>query len=152
MRCKADIVYSNTTVGAAFRGYGATQGTFAVESAVNELAHELGIDPTEIRMKNLVNQSEKVSGDIKKCIEIGKETFRWNDRKILDMGNGKVRASGMAVTMQGSGIAGLDTGSATIKFHDSGDFSLLLGVTDMGQGCDTVMNQMAAEILEVPRF
>lgn len=150
MRCKADIVYSNTTVGAAFRGYGATQGTFAVESAVNELAHELGIDPTEIRMKNLVNQSEKVSGDIKKCIEIGKETFRWNDRKILDMGNGKVRASGMAVTMQGSGIAGLDTGSATIKFHDSGDFSLLLGVTDMGQGCDTVMNQMAAEILEVP--
>ncbi len=150
MRCKADIVYSNTMVGGAFRGYGATQGTFAVESAINELAHKLEMDPTEIRMKNLVNQSETISGDIKKCIQVGKEAFDWKNRKVVDMGNGKVRASGMAVTMQGSGIAGLDTGSATVKFHDSGDFTLMIGVTDMGQGCDTVLTQMAAEILEVP--
>ena len=150
MRCKADIVYSNTMVGGAFRGYGATQGTFAVESAVNELAHKLGLDPTEVRMKNLVDQSETVSGDIKKCIEIGKEAFNWKNREVIDMGDGKVRASGMAVTMQGSGIAGVDTGSATVKFHDSGDFTLMLGVTDMGQGCDTVLTQMAAEILDVP--
>lgn len=150
MRCKADIVYSNTTVGGAFRGYGATQGTFAVESAVNELAHKLGLDPTEIRMKNLVDQSETVSGDIKKCIEIGKEAFDWKNRCVKDMGNGKVRASGMAVTMQGSGIQGVDTASATLKLHDSGDYTLYIGVTDMGQGCDTVTAQMAAEILEVP--
>ena len=150
MRCKADIVYSNTTVGGAFRGYGATQGTFAVESAVNELAHKLGLDPTEVRMKNLVDQSETVSGDIKKCIEIGKETFDWKNRCVKDMGNGKVRASGMAVTMQGSGIQGVDTASATLKLHDSGDYTLYVGVTDMGQGCDTVTAQMAAEILEVP--
>lgn len=150
MRCKADIVYSNTTVGGAFRGYGATQGTFAVESAVNELAHKLGLDPTEVRMKNLVDQSETVSGDIKKCIEIGKEAFDWKNRCVKDMGNGKVRASGMAVTMQGSGIQGVDTASATLKLHDSGDYTLYVGVTDMGQGCDTVTAQMAAEILEVP--
>lgn len=150
MRCKADIVYSNTTVGGAFRGYGATQGTFAVESAVNELAHKLGLDPTEVRMKNLVDQSETVSGDIKKCIEIGKEVFDWKNRCVKDMGNGKVRASGMAVTMQGSGIQGVDTASATLKLHDSGDYTLYIGVTDMGQGCDTVTAQMAAEILEVP--
>lgn len=150
MRCKADIVYSNTTVGGAFRGYGATQGTFAVESAVNELAHKLGLDSTEVRMKNLVDQSETVSGDIKKCIEIGKEAFDWKNRCVKDMGNGKVRASGMAVTMQGSGIQGVDTASATLKLHDSGDYTLYIGVTDMGQGCDTVTAQMAAEILEVP--
>lgn len=150
MRCKADIVYSNTTVGGAFRGYGATQGTFAVESAVNELTHKLGLDPTEVRMKNLVDQSETVSGDIKKCIEIGKEAFDWKNRCVKDMGNGKVRASGMAVTMQGSGIQGVDTASATLKLHDSGDYTLYVGVTDMGQGCDTVTAQMAAEILEVP--
>ena len=150
MRCKADIVYSNTTVGGAFRGYGATQGTFAVESAVNELAHKLGLDPTEVRMKNLVDQSETVSGDIKKCIEIGKEAFDWKNRAVKDMGNGKVRACGMAVTMQGSGIQGVDTASATLKLHDSGDFTLFIGVTDMGQGCDTVAVQMASEILEVP--
>lgn len=150
MRCKADIVYSNTMVGAAFRGYGATQGTFAVESAVNELAHKLGMDPTEIRMKNLVDHSDKVSGDIKKCISIGKEAFDWENRTVKDMGNGKVRASGMAVTMQGSGIANVDTASATLKLHDSGDYTLYMGVTDMGQGCDTVLAQMASEILEVP--
>ena len=150
MRCKANIVYSNTMVGGAFRGYGATQGTFAVESAVNELAHKLGLDPTEVRMKNLVDQSETVSGDIKRCIEIGKEAFDWKNREVVELADGKVRASGMAVTMQGSGIAGLDTGSATVKLHDSGDFTLMIGVTDMGQGCDTVLSQMAAEVLEVP--
>ena len=101
-------------------------------------------------MKNLVDQSETVSGDIKKCIEIGKEAFDWKNRCVKDMGNGKVRASGMAVTMQGSGIQGVDTASATLKLHDSGDYTLYIGVTDMGQGCDTVTAQMAAEILEVP--
>ncbi|MEG0136125.1 MAG: molybdopterin cofactor-binding domain-containing protein [Cetobacterium sp.] len=154
MRLNATIVYSNTTVGGAFRGYGATQGTFAVESAINELAHELKLDSTEVRLKNLVEPSPEkyvTSGDIKKCVEIGKESFNWKEKsKVRDMGNGKVRAAGMAVTMQGSGIGGIDTAAATIKFSDRGDFNLFVGVTDMGQGCDTILSQMAAEILEVP--
>ncbi|MGL4970782.1 MAG: xanthine dehydrogenase family protein molybdopterin-binding subunit, partial [Cetobacterium sp.] len=150
----ANIVYSNTMNAGAFRGYGATQGTFAVESIINELAHELNIDPTVIRMKNLVEPAEGkyiTSGDIKKCIEIGKEKFNWEERVIpREVAPNKVRAAGMAVTMQGSGIAGIDTAAATIKLGDRGDFNLMIGVTDMGQGCDTVLTQMAAEVLDVP--
>ncbi|MEG0730734.1 MAG: molybdopterin cofactor-binding domain-containing protein [Cetobacterium sp.] len=82
---------------------------------------------------------------------MGKESFNWKEKsKVRDMGNGKVRAAGMAVTMQGSGIGGIDTAAATIKFSDRGDFNLFVGVTDMGQGCDTILSQIAAEILEVP--
>ncbi len=154
MRFKADIVYSNTMVGGAFRGYGATQGTFAVESAINELAEKLNIDPIDLRMKNLVETNLEgesiVSGDIKKCITIGKEKFDWkNRRNRREISDGKVRAGGMAVTMQGSGIAGIDTAAVTIKLSDRGDFNLFTGVTDMGQGCDTVISQMASEVLEV---
>lgn len=151
---EADVVYTNTMVGAAFRGYGATQGTFAVESAVNELAEILKISPVEIRMKNLVEPGKDsciASGDIKKCIEIGKEKFRWDERYPRRvMPDGKIRACGMAVTMQGSGIAGVDTGSATVRLNDAGNFTVQVGVTDMGQGSDTVVTMMAAEVLEVP--
>lgn len=154
MRFNANIVYSNTMVAGAFRGYGATQGCFAVESAINELAHMINMDPTEIRKINLVTPGENSyidSGDIKKCIEIGKELFKWNEKKVArEITPGKIRAAGMAVTMQGSGIAGVDTGSATIKLGDRGEFTLMTGVTDMGQGCDTVLTQMAAEVLDVP--
>ncbi|MGL4787185.1 MAG: xanthine dehydrogenase family protein molybdopterin-binding subunit, partial [Cetobacterium sp.] len=154
MRFNANIVYSNTMNAGAFRGYGATQGTFAVESIINELAHHLKLDPTEVRMKNLVEPGEGkyiTSGDIKKCIEIGKEKFNWAEKSIpREVAPNKIRAAGMAVTMQGSGIGGIDTAAATIKLGDRGDFNLMVGVTDMGQGCDTVLTQMAAEVLEVP--
>lgn len=155
MRFQADIVYSNTMIGGAFRGYGATQGTFAVESAINELANKLNIDPIELRMKNLVESTLEgdsiVSGDIKKCIAVGKEKFDWENRKNRRVfPNGKVRASGMAVTMQGSGIAGIDTAAVTIKLSDRGDFNVFTGATDMGQGSDTVLSQIASEVLEVP--
>ncbi|WP_297406289.1 molybdopterin cofactor-binding domain-containing protein [uncultured Cetobacterium sp.] len=153
MRFNANIVYSNTMNAGAFRGYGATQGTFAVESIINELAHKLNLDPTEVRMKNLVEPNENnyiTSGDIKKCIEIGKEKFNWTEKSIpREITPGKVRAAGMAVTMQGSGIGGIDTAAATIKLGDRGDFTLFVGVTEMGQGCDTILSQIAAEVLEV---
>ena len=152
VRYDGKIVYTNTMPAGAFRGYGATQGTFAVESAINELAKKLGMDPTVIREKNLVEPSPDnyiVSGDIKKCVEKGKEIFRWDEKhQARVMENGKIRAAGMAVTMQGSGIAGLDTAAATIKLWDDGTYTLFVGVTDMGQGSDTVLTQMAAEVLE----
>ncbi len=152
VRYDAKIVYTNTMPAGAFRGYGATQGAFAVESAINELAKKLGMDPTVIREKNLVEPAPEkyiVSGDIKKCVEKGKEIFGWNEKypaRVTE--DGKIRAAGMAVTMQGSGIAGLDTAAATIKLWDDGTYTLFIGVTDMGQGSDTVLTQMAAEVLE----
>ncbi|MGL4569015.1 MAG: xanthine dehydrogenase family protein molybdopterin-binding subunit [Fusobacteriaceae bacterium] len=153
MRMDATIVYTNKTVGGAFRGYGATQGTFAVESAINELAHKLNMDPVDIRIKNLIIPSDEnyvTSGDIIGCVKKGREIFNWSSRRERRvMPDGKIRAGGMAVTMQGSGIGGIDTAAATIKLSDRGDYNLFVGVTDMGQGCDTILTQMAAEILEV---
>lgn len=151
MRFEAKIVYTNTMPAGAFRGYGATQGTFALESAINELAKKLHMDPTEIRNKNLVEPgegSEVVSGSIKDCVAHGKKLFNWEEKKNPREENGKIRAAGMAVTMQGSGIGGIDTATATIKLGDDGGYVLFTGVTDMGQGSDTVLTQMAAEVLE----
>lgn len=152
MRYECDVVYSNTMQGGAFRGYGATQGCFAVESVISELAKEIEKDSIEIKMKNLVDINDGVfSGDIKKCVEIGKKEFNWQERKISrDFPNGKIRAAGMAVTMQGSGIAGVDTAAASIKLNEVGFFTLNVGATDMGQGSDTVLSQIAAEVLDVP--
>ncbi len=152
MRFEAKVVYTNTMPAGAFRGYGATQGTFALESAINELARRIGMDPTEVRNKNLVEPGEDsyvVSGSIKDCMAKGKELFNWEERRTPRiMENGRVRAAGMAVTMQGSGIGGIDTATATIKLGDDGNYVLFTGVTDMGQGSDTVLTQMAAEVLE----
>lgn len=152
------VVYTNKTPSGAFRGYGATQGTFAVESSVNKLAHKLNMTPVEIREKNLAKEGETClthgdevleSSALDQCIERGKELIGWDEKyPSREMGNNKVRSVGMAVTMQGSGIAGIDTSSAEVRLNDDGNYTLLIGSTDMGTGSDTILTQMAAEILE----
>jgi CO/xanthine dehydrogenase Mo-binding subunit len=158
VRFMGDVVYTNKMPAGAFRGYGATQGTFALETAVNKLAEKLNMDPTEIRLKNLIKEGETSlvsdgtklgSSTLHKCIEKGRDLIGWRDKyPRLEIGNNKVRALGMAVTMQGSGIANIDTASAEIRLNDDGNFTLLVGSTDMGTGSDTILSQMAAEILE----
>lgn len=152
MRYECNVVYSNTMQGGAFRGYGATQGCFVVESIISELAKEIQKDSIEIKMKNLVDIKDNIfSGDIKKCVELGKKEFNWEEKKnSRELPNGKIRAAGMAVTMQGSGIAGVDTAAVSIKLNEVGHFTLNVGATDMGQGSDTVLTQIAAETLDIP--
>jgi len=160
VRFTGNAVYTNKMPAGAFRGYGATQGTFALESAVNKLAEKLGMDPTEIRLKNISKEGETFltgqgvllgSSSLDRCIEKGKEMIGWKDKfPCREIGNNKVRAVGMAITMQGSGIANIGTASAEIRLNDDGNFTLLTGATDMGTGCDTILSQMAAEILEIP--
>ncbi len=157
-RFRYDVVYSNTMAAGAYRGYGATQGTFAVESAVNELAERLGMDPTVIREKNMVREGMVMpayygetanSCALDRCMAHCREMFDWEHRyPVRDMGNGKVRTAGVAMTMQGSGISSVDVGSATIKLVDDGSYILLIGAADMGTGCDTILAQMAAECLD----
>lgn len=156
VRYMGNVVYTNKMPAGALRGYGATQGTFALESTVNILADKMNICPTEIRLKNLIKAGEtslingKVLGSssLHECIKKGKELIGW-DKKFppIEYGN-KVRAVGMAVTMQGSGIAGIDTASAEIRLNDDGNYTLLVGATDMGTGSDTILAQMVAEILQ----
>lgn len=153
-----DVVYSNVMSAGAYRGYGATQGQFAVESAVNELAGILGMDPTVLRTKNMVHEGDMMpayygetanSCTLDKCLERAKEIIHWDEKyPCRDMGNGKVRSVGVAMSMQGSGISAMDTGAVEIKVNDDGFYSLLVGATDMGTGCDTILAQMAAECLE----
>lgn len=158
VRFIGNVVYTNKMPGGALRGYGATQGTFALESTVNKLAEKMKMDPAEIRLKNLIREGEvysinasKVlkSSTLHKCIEKGKELIGW-DKKYprMEQDNHKVRGVGMAVTMQGSGIAHIDIASAEIRLQDKGYFTLLIGSTDMGTGSDTILAQMAAEVLE----
>ena len=140
------------------RGYGATQGTFALESTINKLAEKMKMDPADIRLKNLIREGESYSinankvlrsSSLHKCIEKGKELIGWDEKyPRREQVYRKVRGVGMAVTMQGSGIANIDTASAEIRLQDDGCFSLLVGSTDMGTGSDTILAQMAAEILE----
>ncbi len=153
-----DVVYTNIMSAGAYRGYGATQGQFAVESAVNELAAMLDIDPIEIRMKNLLKEGDVMpayynetlrSCALDKCILKVKDMIRWDERPHrLITPEGKIRSLGFAVSMQGSGISGVDVGSATLKLNDEGFYILMLGSADMGTGSDTTMSQIAAEVLE----
>lgn len=153
-----DVVYTNCQAAGAYRGYGATQGTFAVESIVNELAARLNIDAVTIREKNMVRQGQTMSAyynevatscALDKCMAHAKKLFDWDKKvKVRKVGNGKVRSAGVAMAMQGSGISGVDVGSATLKLDDEGYYTLSIGAADMGTGCDTILAQMAAECLE----
>ena len=153
-----DVVYSNVMSAGAYRGYGATQGIFAVESAVSEMAARLGIDPIRIREQNMVREGQFMpayygetanSCALDQCVERAKEMIGWDEKyPCRDMGNGKVRSVGIAMAMQGSCISNLDVGSATIKVNDDGGYTMLIAAADMGTGCDTILSQMAAECLE----
>ena len=153
-----DVVYTNMQAAGAYRGYGATQGLFAVESAVNELASIIHMDPVALREKNMVRQGQKMSAyyneitqscALNECMDKAKEMFDWeNKAKPRIMPNGKIRSSGVAMAMQGSGISGVDVGSATIKLNDDGFYVLSIAAADMGTGCDTILAQMAAECLD----
>lgn len=153
-----DVVYTNVQAAGAYRGYGATQGIFAVESIVNELADKLHMDPVAIREKNMVREgqtamayyNEKMTAcALDRCMARAKEITHWDEKPLAwDAGNGKIRAKGVAMSMQGSGISGVDVGSATIKLNDEGFYILSIGAADMGTGCDTTLAQVAAECLE----
>lgn len=153
-----DVVYSNTMSAGAYRGYGATQGIFALESAVNELAAKLNMDPVKIREMNMVAEgqimpayyNEKLNScTLDKCLAKAKEMIDWDNKyPCRDMGNGKVRSVGAAMAMQGSGISNVDTGAVEIRLNDDGFYTLMIGASDMGTGCDTILAQMAADCLD----
>ena len=153
-----DVVYTNTMAAGAYRGYGATQGIFALESSVNELAESLGIDPTQIREKNMLREGMKMPayyGEIAnacaldRCMARCRELFGWEEKyPVREMGDGKVRTAGVAMAMQGSCISNVDVGSATVKLADDGTFNLIIGAADMGTGCDTILAQMVAECMD----
>ncbi|MBZ5583817.1 MAG: molybdopterin-dependent oxidoreductase, partial [Acidobacteriia bacterium] len=169
MRFECHVVYTNTPVAGAFRGYGCPQGFFAQESLVDEIARELGMDPIEFHKRNMirlgdVDELSAVLGEGKKglprvvrscglreCIDRGAEAMGWARKRAKASGRkGRLRRGvGMSCSMQGSGIAGVDWASAFLKLNEDGSFNLQVGASDVGAGADTVLAQIAAEALGV---
>jgi len=162
-----DCVYTNTPVCGAFRGYGAPQGFFALESHVDTIARELGLDPLELRRLNHIRlgQTDPLSArlgegrkglarvvhssGLEEAIRRGAEAIGWGHRRPASAPHLR-RGLGVGLAMQGSGIAGVDWAAATVKLNDDGSVNLLVGATDIGQGSDTVLAQICAETLGLP--
>ncbi len=154
------VVYTNNLPGGALRGYGATQGAFAVQSAINELAAKLNIDPLKLQKQNLLKvgetlpayENEKLSSSkLIECIDKGAQMIGWYDENKAETKKPHLKQGlGMAVCMQGSGISQVDVASVRLQLNDDGFYTLSIGATDMGTGCDTILAQMAAEILNCP--
>ncbi|TYB92635.1 MAG: molybdopterin-dependent oxidoreductase [Kosmotoga sp.] len=169
VRFRGDVVYTNLPPAGAFRGYGAPQGLFALDCVIDELASEIGMDPLELKQKNSIREGEtspifKIMGEgtegveqvvrsckLPECIEKGRELIGW-DKKISHKNKTgkKVRGIGCALAMQGSGIAKVDMGAASLKVNEDGSVNLHLGATDLGTGSDTIMAQIVAETLDIP--
>ena len=156
-RFKGQVVYTNKMPGGALRGFGATQGTFAVESTINKLANKLNMDPTDLRFLNIVKEGDVSvaynkplrSSTLDKCIEKGKKLIKWDEKyPFKKVSDNVIRSVGMAVAMQGSGVAKLDCASVEIKLNDSGHYTLYTGSADMGTGSDTILAQIACEELK----
>lgn len=170
VRFTGDVVYTNLPVAGAYRGYGATEGYFALECAMDELAGKLKMDPLELRRRNHIQAGETSpiflklgegregvpqvveSSALKECIEIGMKAIGWEKKKAQRRKTDGFlrRGVGMAIMMQGSAIPLVDMASASIKMTDDGTFFLFVGATDLGTGSDTVLAQIAAEELKVP--
>ena len=157
-RFQYDVVYTNHMSAGAYRGYGATQGIFALESMVNRLAAKLGMDPVALREKNMIHEGDRMpayygetanSCKLEDCLKRSAEMVGWSDKPLRTvLPNGKIRALGTAMAMQGSAISNCDVGSVTIKLSDEGFYNVIIGCTDMGTGCDTIIAQFVADALE----
>ncbi len=166
VRFAGKVVYTNHTPGGAYRGYGAIQGNYALESAIDMLADKLGMDPIDLREKNMIAETETSpifekmgegtegaamnmdSCKLDYCVARGKEIIDWKNKFPRVQGEkDQVRGVGMAIAMQGSGISYIDMASAVIKLNDQGFYNLTIGATDIGQGSDTILAQIAAEAL-----
>ncbi|MFA6318507.1 MAG: molybdopterin cofactor-binding domain-containing protein [Elusimicrobiota bacterium] len=162
-------VYTNLPVGGAYRGFGATQGFFAWESQMDMMAEKIGMDPVEFRRKNYIRSGEgspvfKAMGEGREgieqkigscgmdaCIDKGMAAFKWHERRERNRHQTGVKRRGLgcACLMQGSGIPEVDMAAASIKMNEDGSFNLHMGATDLGTGSDTVLAQIAAEVLGV---
>jgi putative selenate reductase molybdopterin-binding subunit len=163
-----DVVYTNKPTPGAFRGYGAMQCFFGIETLMSEIAAEMGWDEVEFKRKNWIKLDEELlmakalgegregvaqvirSTGLEQCVQAGLEAVGWYDKrgKLNPDPKAIVRKGiGMAVMLHGSSVAGLDMASATIKMNDDGSFNLLIGATDIGTGSDTILAQIAAEVL-----
>ena len=152
VRAHGAVVYTNKLRAGSFRGFGNPQATFAGESQIDDLAASLGIDPCELRLRNAMRAGDTAFGGqpVASCI-VGDALMRVRDAQRaaspLSPREGTQRGIGFAVMSHISGLMGT---SATVQLRTDGSIALATGCVDIGQGADTVMVQMCAELLGVP--
>ena len=167
MRFDVTVYYTTLPITGAYQGYGAPQGSFAMQTAMAELAAELGMDVVELHRKNMVHlgyrleilkclgegqegiAQEVTSCGLEPCLSRACELVGWGERSP-DPAPGVKLGKGGCIVQQGSGLPGIDSANATLKMEGDGTFMLLLGGTDLGTGLDTVAIKIAAEILCIP--
>ncbi len=158
-RVRSYSVFTNHPYSCAFRGFGVPQAIFAIECQIDELARKLNIDPTEIRMKNMLKDGDRtIFGQVMKesrglglgeCIEKVKARMNWEGP--FDKGKGTVkRGRGFGVFMYGTGVPlPFEGANCYINLQTDGTVNVYLASTEMGQGLSTAMAQLAAETLGV---
>ncbi len=162
-RCHAQTIYGNFPAAGAMRGYGSPQMTFAIESIMEEAARSLGLDSVQFRLRNAVrpgdmNQIGKrpiLTPGLVECLKKGREMIHW-DQKRSDRSEpqtGPVR-HGLGVAcfsyLSGTYPVCLEVAGARLILNQDGSVHLQIGATEIGQGSDTVLAQMAAETLGLP--
>ena len=170
LRFHGRTVYTNLPVGGAYRGYGATQGYAALGQHIDIICDQLGLDILDYYRRWHIKEGEtsrvfEVLGEGKEgvkqvihsckldeCIDRGAEAIGWYEkrRKRIKIDEDRYLGVGMACAMQGSAIPEIDMGSAYMKMNDDGSFNLHIGATDLGTGSDTILAQIAAEVLDIP--
>ena len=176
IRFYADVVYTNTPPAGAFRGYGVPQGYWPLDRHMEKIARAMKLDPIEFRLKNAIHPGEYHpfstawnegreprpevvhTVGLEQCVAQARAAISWDDKYgneswrqgASSNSPHKRKGIGVAMVMQGTAIPYLDMGGASVKMNDDGSFNLLVGATDLGTGSDTVLAQMAAEVLGVP--
>jgi len=169
IRFNADSVYTNLPVGGAYRGYGVTQSVFAYGQQIDMMARAIGMDVVDFYLKHHIQRGETspifqalgegkagvemtiTSCGLADCLKKGAAAIGWKQKRDKHIKNGsRVRGVGMVGLMQGSAIPEIDMGAASMKMNEDGSFNLLIGATDLGTGSDTILAQIAAEVLSIP--
>jgi len=149
-------VYTNNTVAGSFRGFGEPQVAFAAESQIDEIADKLGIDPLEMRMKNILRsgsvtatgQTLDNSVGLEDCLRRVAETIGWKKRESEKCGRGM----GLAVIYHGNSLGpeGVDRSRARLVLDENGTITLRIGLTEYGTGARSGIAQIVAETLSAP--
>ena len=158
VKIDAYCVYTNLPVATAFRGYGIPHVTWAYESHLSRIAHELGLDPLEMRLKNVIRDGDishtgekMVAVGMKECLEEVAKAANWEPGKkpaVLDLGDGRYRSLGLACSWKGT-MRHYAT-AATVRILEEGSVEVNCSNVDMGQGSSTIYAQIAAQELGVP--
>ena len=145
----ARAVYTNTTPGGAFRGFGVPQLAWALESLIDDAARRLDRDPVDLRRQNLLGHGEEffagdtpIDGKFEESLNRAAEAIRWTESVPTDRGRG--------VAMMLKASIGPTVSEAIVRLHADASVTVLASTVEMGQGARTVLAQIAAEVLAVP--